>query len=43
MDLMCVATLEEAEDIVKGIQKNKSPALDGFITEFYQATLKFMG
>ena len=34
--LMRVATLEEVEEIVKGMKKNKAPGLDGFTMEFYQ-------
>lgn len=40
---MRVATLEEVEEIVNGMQKNKAPCLDGFTTEFYQTAWKFMG
>jgi len=34
--LMRAATLEEVEEIVKGMKKNKAPGLDGFTMEFYQ-------
>lgn len=39
---MRAATLDEVEEIVSGMQKNKSPGPDGFTAEFYQATWKFM-
>ena len=33
--LMRAATLEEVEEIVKGMKKNKAPGPDGFTVEFY--------
>ena len=40
--LMRVATLEEVEEIVKGMKKNKAPGPDRFTAEFFQATWPFM-
>jgi len=41
--LMRAATLEEVEEIVKNISKNKAPGPDGYIVEFYQAGWHFLG
>ena len=41
--LMREATLEEVEEMVKGMKKNKSPGPDGFTVEFYQVGWKFLG
>eukprot|EP00253_Pinus_taeda_P008253 PITA_08253 len=41
--LMRAATLEEVEEIVKGMKKNKALGLDGFTVEFYQVGWKFLG
>lgn len=41
--LMRAATLEEVEEIVKGMKRNKAPRPDGFTAEFYQANWKFIG
>lgn len=43
MALMHTATLEEVEEIVKGMQKNKAARPDGFTAKFYQATWHFVG
>lgn len=40
---MRVATLEEVEQVVKGMKKNKSLGPDGFMMEFYQAGWDFLG
>ena len=40
---MRAATLEEVEEIVKGMKKNKAPGPDGFTAEFYQASWDFIG
>lgn len=41
--LMRAATLEEVEEIVKGMKKNKARGLDGYTTEFYRARCDFLG
>lgn len=41
--LMRAATLEEVEEIVKGMKKNKALGPDGFTMEFYQAGWHFLG
>jgi len=41
--LMRAATLEEVEEIVKGMKKNKAPGPNGFTVEFYQEGWKFLG
>lgn len=41
--LMRAATLEEVEEIVKGMKKNKAPGPDGFTPKFYQASWHFLG
>eukprot|EP00253_Pinus_taeda_P022615 PITA_22615 len=41
--LMRAATLEEVEEIVKGMKKNKAPSPDGFMAELYQAGWDFLG
>jgi len=35
--------LEEVEEIVEGMKKNKAHGPDGFTTEFYQASWRFLG
>lgn len=37
MALMRATTLEEVEEIVKCMKKNKARGRDGYTTEFYQA------
>lgn len=37
------ATIEEVEEVVKGLKKNMALGPDGFTTEFYQAAWKFIG
>jgi len=41
--LMRAATLEEVEEIVKSMSKNKAQGPDGYIVEFYQAGWHFLG
>ena len=41
--LMRVITMEEVEEVVKNLPKQKSPRPDDFTVEFYQATWSFMG
>lgn len=41
--LMRATTLEEVEEIVKGMSKKKSLGPDGYTTEFYQAGRHFLG
>ena len=41
--LMRAATLEEVEEVVKGMKKNKAPGPDGFTVEFYEAGWDFLG
>lgn len=43
MALMHATALKEVEEIVHKMQKNKSLGPNGFTSEFYQATWKFMG
>lgn len=40
---MQAVTLEEVEDVVKGMENKKEPSPDGFMVEFYQAAWKFIG
>lgn len=40
---MRVVTLEEVEETVKGMKKNKAPGPDGFTVEFYPAGWNFLG
>eukprot|EP00253_Pinus_taeda_P032182 PITA_32182 len=42
LTLMRVTTIEELEEVVKGLKKNKATEPDGFTTEFYQAAWKFI-
>lgn len=41
--LMRATTLEEVEEIVKGMNKNKALGPDGYTVEFYQAGWHFLG
>lgn len=41
--LMQATSMEEVEEIVKGMKRNKAPRPDGFTVEFYQASWKFIG
>ena len=41
--LMRETTLEEVEEIVKGMKRNKAPRPDRFTVEFYQAGWHFLG
>jgi len=41
--MMTAAALEELEEIVKGMKRNKALGPDGFIVEFYQAGWHFLG
>lgn len=41
--LMQILTLEEIEDVFKGVEKNIAPGLDRFMIFFYQATWRFIG
>lgn len=43
LSLMRAATMEEVEEIVKGMKKNKAPRPNGFTTQLYQAGWKFLG
>lgn len=43
MALMRATTLQEAEEIVKVMKKNKAPGPDGYTMEFYQAGWHFLG
>ena len=38
LSLLKEITMEEVEDIVKNLPKNKAFCLDGFTAEFYQAS-----
>eukprot|EP00253_Pinus_taeda_P008881 PITA_08881 len=40
--LMRKITMEEVEDIVRNIKRNKAPGLDGYTIEFFQAEWKFL-
>eukprot|EP00253_Pinus_taeda_P030024 PITA_30024 len=40
---MRAVTIEEVEEVVKGLKKNKAPGPDGFTAEFYQVAWKFIG
>lgn len=42
MALLRVITEKEVEDTVKTMTKIKAPGLDGFTTEFFQATWSFI-
>lgn len=39
---MRAAMLEEVEEIIKGMKKNKAPRPDGYTVEFYQASWHFL-
>lgn len=41
--LMRAVTLEEVEEIVMNMSKNKAPRPDGYTVEFYQAGWHFLG
>lgn len=41
--LMRAATMEEVEEIVMNMSKNKAPGTDGYTVEFYQAGWHFLG
>eukprot|EP00253_Pinus_taeda_P003560 PITA_03560 len=41
--LMRGATLEEVEETMKGLKRNKAPGPDGYTAEFYQACWHFLG
>jgi len=41
--VMRVATLEEVEEVVKGLKGNKAPRPYGYTAEFYQACWNFIG
>lgn len=41
--LMRKATLEEVEEAVKDMKRNKAPGPDGYTVEFYQASWHFLG
>eukprot|EP00253_Pinus_taeda_P011164 PITA_11164 len=41
--LMRATTMEEVEEVVMNMKKGKAPGPDGYIIEFYQAGLNFLG
>lgn len=43
LSLMRATTLEEVEETVKWMKKNKAPRPDGFTVEFYQVGWHFLG
>jgi len=43
LTIMREVTIEEVEEVVKGLKKNKAMGPDGFMAEFYQAAWKFIG
>ena len=43
MALMRAITLEEVEEVVKGLVKNKAPWLDTFIVELFQVAWPILG